>query len=323
MKKKTIAIFCAGQSGDCLTISSVIKYREALWGDCHIVWYIADENKDLLKYQDVELRTFPRGFGYPIMVAEENKKLIDAGEEPTWEDWSGLVDENNHLNIELAKNCPSLAGINFGYFPAPHQMSVSKRHAIPYPLISKKVFGIPNNYEWHPVLAFSDEEIEVVKNFIPRRYVEHYIAIETMAGSGQSVLNDIQVRKSMEICREILGVCNFVFLSNKYLRGNELFPADIINDANNLFCADFTVRQCALIVDLCDLLISVSSGITVASSCWGNEPVPTIQYTGSAICSTETMALGRFELVTHDEKPVHVAENEFYERLKFLLNEIK
>ena len=43
---KTIAIFCAGQSGDCLTISSVLRYRQELWGDAKIVWYLAKGKRE-------------------------------------------------------------------------------------------------------------------------------------------------------------------------------------------------------------------------------------------------------------------------------------
>ena len=48
---KTVGIFCAGQNGDILTISSVIKYRNELWGEGNkIIWFIDDNNRDLLKY---------------------------------------------------------------------------------------------------------------------------------------------------------------------------------------------------------------------------------------------------------------------------------
>lgn len=319
--KKNVSIFLAGQQGDIMSAMSVLKYRDELWGDHNLIWYADKSNFDLFKYQDIELREFPRGFGYPIMVAEENKKLIDAGKEPVWEDWAPLVDENNHLNIELAKNFPSLAGINLGYFPAPHQMSVSRRHGIPYPLISKKVFGLPDSYEWHPVLEFSKKDYEetiVFRNKMPRYDIT--ICIESMAGSGQSILSDSMIRNVMGILEERLINVNFVFVSDKYLKNQQEFPEDILNKKNCFFAGHFSVRQCALIVGMSDLLISVSSGITVSASCWANKYKGTtiIQYTGSSICSTQSMALGKFYLVTTDEKPNHVSENEFYDLLKIV-----
>lgn len=318
---KTIGIFLAGQQGDIMSAMSVLKYRNELWGDDHkIIWYADKNNFDLFKYQDIEVREFPRGFGYPNRVKEENDIIwAKAGDKVLWEDWEPLVDENNHLNIELAKNYPSLEGIDIGHFPAPHQLPVEKRLA--YPLCSKKVFGVNMDLEWHPVLAFSDEEMDLASDFLSELPDKRIVCLETMAGSGQSLMNDEQVRKSMQICRDILGECNFIFMSHKYLNGNEKFPEDLLLE--NHFCSDFTVRQCALIVDYAEILISVSSGITVAASCWGNTSVPIMQFCGSDVCSTRAMALGRFELVTHDEKPLHVAQEEYYSRLKLLLNEIK
>lgn len=334
LHKKTIAIFCAGQSGDCLTISSVLRYRNELWGNCKIVWYIADENRDLLKYQKVELRTFPRGFGYPVMVHEENQKLIDAGKEPVWEDWLPLVDEKNHMNLSLKHNYPSLVDIDYGYFPAPHQIPAIKRHNWDYPNCSRKIFGIPDHYQWHPVLNFSDEEKHKIGVWFPPYYgiyknpekredATKIIAIETFCGSGQSKMDDTMVRRTMDICREILGDCYFIFMSHKYLSGDEKYPDDI-EDMGDVFIADiFSVRQCGFIVGCCDLLISVSSGISVAASCWGNNPTPILQFCGSKICSTEALALGKFELVTCDNKSFESAKEEFYTKLIELLNQNK
>lgn len=320
---KTVGIFCAGQAGDCMEISCVLKYRQELWGDCKIVWYIADENRDLLKHQDIELRTFPRGFGYPEMVIEENKKLVEAGEAPVWEDWLPLVDENNHLNLVLKKYYPSLFDIDYGYFPAPHQIPVTARHNIEYSNCSKKVFGVPEHWEWHPFLDFDENDFEAAEQFEENMGKGKKVLIETFAGSGQSLLDEEMIAKSMNLCNEYWGNCNFIFASHKFLRGNETFPEGLFYNPGVYSCAKFTVRQCALIAGGCNLIISVSSGITVAASCWYNKPVPIIQFCGSEICSTKSIALGRFELVTADEKSLGNAKEEFYTRLIELLKQYK
>lgn len=322
-----VAIFCAGQNGDILTISSVLRYRNELWGDdCKIIWFIDDNNRDLLKYQDVELRTFPRGFGYPKMVEEENAKLISEGKEPIWTDWQPLVDWDNRMNKALQVNYPELAEFTHGYFPAPHQQNMQQRHGQLYAEISKKVFGVSMYKEWHPVLKFSEQEkidvIEFIDNFF---YLNKICCIETFAGSGQSKITDQMIRETMCQCREVFGVCNFVFMSHKYLNGNEQFPADFKHDRGVYFASNFTVRQCAMIVKECDLFISVSSGISVASSCWDNKGsrFKMLQYCGSEQCSTSKLAIGEYHLVTHDEKPFHVAELEYFEKLNQILNTIK
>lgn len=335
---KTIAVFMAGQKGDIMCALSAMRYRDEIFGDAKIVWYAAIENFDLFKYQDIEVREFPRGFGYPQMVYEENKKLVDAGKEPVWEDWLPLVDEKNHLNLALKNNYPSLADIDYGYFPAAHQIPVQKRHGWDYPVCSKKIFGIPDHYEWHPVIKVSEEEKQIISKWFPPYHViansnnelvkKKTIAIETFAGSGQSLMNDEMVRNAMKICRQELGECYFIFVSHKYLRSQEDFPEELMNDKDVYFASQYSVRQCAYIVACCDLLISVSSGVTVAASCWENKYRPgsvfksIIQFCGSIICSTISLSEGRrFELVTYDDKPFENAKNEFYEKLKLLLNE--
>lgn len=322
-----IIIFLHGQNGDILEASSVLKYRDELWGEGNeIIWYADKNNFDLLNHQNIEVREFPRGFGYPEMVERENRKL-DGTDLPLWADWKPLVDEKNHLNIGLSKAYPELVGATVGYFPAPHQIPLHKRHNVQYSDCSKMVFGVPPGYEWHPVIHFSDEEIQKVKAFkdsLPNRKT---VAIESFCGSGQSLLSDKQIRFTIDKCREILGECNFIFMSHKYLNGNEIFPHDIL-DMADVYGADiFKVRECGLLVGLCDLLISVSSGITVAASCWYNKDnngvTPIIQFCGSLQCSTKSISLGEFHLITHDDKPMHLALEQYEKTLTELLNKIK
>lgn len=321
---KTIGIFLHGQQGDIMSAMSVLRYRNELWGDDHkIVWYSSKENFDLFKHQDIEVREFPRGFGYPDMVKTENKKLVDAGKEPIWEDWSPLVDGNNQLNLQLKNNFPSLVGIDGGYFPAPHQVPVPKRHGISYPDVSRKVFGISDNIEWHPVLKFSEDEKLRATEFIKNMGEGKRVIIESFAGSGQSRMNEEMIVATMNKCNDIWGKCNFIFASHKFLRDNETFPAYLFENSKVHSSKEFTVRQCALICAQSDLMISVSSGITVAASCWDLPQPPTIQFTGSYICSTRTLAKSHFELVTADDKTFDAAQQEYFDKLEKLLNHYK
>lgn len=310
---KRVAICCHGQVGDIMTAMSVLKYKNELWGsDCKVVWFASKENWDIFKHSHIEVREFPRGFGYPEMVVEENRKLIEKGELPVWEDWKPLVDENNHLNLELAKNVPSLSEFDFGYFPAPHQVPHNKRLNVDYPNVSRKVFGLPNNYEWHPVLEFSDEEKIKADEYMTKLPSGKIIFWETFAGSGQTFLTEEMVERGMWICREYWKGCNFIFGSHKFLSGNEQFPQGFFERNGVYSCSDFTARQTALISGRCDLILSVSSGLCVAASCWGNNPVPIIQAAGSFICSTQSLALGKFELVTSEHKSYETAKDDFY-----------
>lgn len=324
-----VGIFCHGQIGDAATITSVFRYGKELWGDHKIVWFISLENADILKHQDIEIREFPRGFGYPELTESENRKLIEVGHEPVWRDYKPLVDENNHLKLEFKNQYPELVDLTLGFFPAPHQIEVTApaRAGVEYPECSKKVFGVPMDYEWHPVLKWSDEEKKNAEDFINNAFLKSYsdyeVCLETMAGSGQSIMNDEQVRTTIRVCEDMLGAVNFFFVSHKYLNGNEQFPQDILDKPNVFQCKDFTVRQTALIVERCQLLISVSSGITVASSAWGLDTPTIIQYTGSKICSTRKLARNEFHLIETAGRPEKYSLGEYYDILTQTLNKIK
>lgn len=315
---KTVGIFLHGQAGDVLTASSVLRYRDMLWRDAKIVWYISDDNRDLLKHHDIELRTFPRGYGYPKMVREENAKLNGTGK-PMWEDWQPLVDKDNRMDIKLKESYPSLADIDIGYFPAPHQMTPVQRHGLDYPSCSKKVFDVPGHLEWHPCIILSAEEVSNAYNFIKRVGHGKKILIETFAGSGQSRLDEDMLVHAMNICSEAWPECKFIFASHKFLRGNEKFPEHIFEQDNVFSCADFTVRQCAGVANMCDLMLSVSSGITVAASAWTVMQPPILQFCGSWTCSTQTLAKGPFELVTADDKKLQVAKDQYFIKLVNML----
>lgn len=318
---RTLAIFLHGQQGDIMSAMSALKYREQLWSDSKIVWYADRNNFDLFKFQDIEVREFPRGFGYPEMVVEENRKLIELGKEPIWEDWQPLVDWDNHMNVALKTNYPSLADIDFGYFPAPHQMKVTQRHGLSYPDCSKKVFGVPMEWEWHPVISWGSEEIEAVQKFINQVAYRKRIFFETFAGSDQSKITKENIEAAVKLCREMWPNCAIIFSSHKFLRAQENFPEGWFEQEGILSAAEFTVRQCGLLNEFVDLIISVSSGTTVACSAWNNKPTPILQLCGSFICSTKNLASGRhFELVTTDSKSYEQWSQEFYNILSNTLN---
>lgn len=317
---KTVGIFLHGQAGDILTASSVLKYRDELWGDHRIVWYIDDNNRDLLKHQDIELRTFPRGYGHPKMVEEQNK-LLQGTDKPRWENWQPLCDSNNRMNLSMKHLYPSLADIDVGYFPAPHQMTPVQRHGLDYPTVSKRVFGVPPHYEWHPVISFSDEEHADAKRFLRRVGDSRKVFIETFAGSGQSILDEEMLVHAINIISEAWPDTAFILGSHKFLRGNEAFPSYLYENPCVFSLGQWlTVRQSALVSSKCDLLLSVSSGLTVAASAWDLICPPILQFCGSWVCSTKTLATSECILVTADDKPKQQAKDQYFIKLMYLLN---
>lgn len=312
-RKQNIGIFAFGQNGDAMTCSSVLKYKDELWPDKNIIWFCNYPIADFLRFNKNvnEVRQWPwAGNGLP---------------EGTPDYWPMLTTDNNRLHQSLKLNYPDTADIEEGYFPCPFMLSPQKRHGLDYPSCSKKVFGIPKDYPWHPMIYFSEEERAEANKFIKEQCGgDRKILIETFAGSGQSLLDEQMIIEAMELCRAKWGRCVFIFASHKFIRNQEQYPESILSKSDTTACTRFTVRQCALIVEQCDLMISVSSGITVAASAWGVRQPPTIQFCGSWVCSTATLAnTVYFELVTADNKLFPMAQAEFNLRLESLLNKHK
>lgn len=304
-----IGVALPGQAGDIGTAMSVLKYRKEVFPDKQIIWFCNYPNADMLRYATInEVRMWPWAGNY-----------LPVG---TPDFWPLLGDGVTPFNKELAKQYELTEDISMMYFPAPYMTPVQFRHGISYSNVSKKIFGIPDNYQWHPYLLWSDEERKKANEFINKIGSGKKVIIESFAGSGQSRLNKEMISTVMNKCSEYWPDCNFIFASHKFLRDEEKFPEYLFQQPNVYSCADFTVRQCALIVEKSDLMISVSSGITVASSAWDLHPPPTLQFCGSIICSTVALANGQFELVTADDKPFDLAKEQFYTKLIELLKKI-
>jgi hypothetical protein len=305
-----VGVYLQGQAGDLMTAMSVLKYRDEIFAGRNIVWFVNSPNCDLLKYAPIsEVRPWPwPGNGMPIDGSDYYPLLTTS---------------DNKLNQVLKLDYEDCADILEGWFPAPHQLSPSQRHGIDYPNCSKRIFGVPDVYPWHPVLAWSEEEKEMADCFFEKFGLEKKIYFETFAGSGQSRLNEEMIVDAMNLCREHWDGCSFIFGSHKYLRGNEKFPEHFFDQPNVYSSAEFTVRQSALITSRCDLMISVSSGLTVAASAWNVNQPATVQFCGSEICSTKALSHTNFQLVTADDKPFEQAKKEFYDKLIELLKRYK
>ena len=306
-----IGIGLPGQAGDLMTGMSILKYRDQIFPGKEIIWFAHQANADCLKYAPIsEVRAWPWA----------NNGLPDG----TPDLYPLVCDENNRLNKEIAKDYEIVSDLEEMYFPAPWMLPPQKRHGIDYPNCSRNVFGIDPMYEWHPVLNHSQEEIESVYDFMQQFPKTKSVLIETFAGSDQSKWDHSMTENAIRLCREKWGGCNIFFASHKYLRAQEQFPENFFDQEGVYHCAHFTPRMFALLQDYCQLIISVSSGITVACSAWGTLPTPVIQFCGSFICSTKSLAKGRhFELITADNKLLQIAQAEFGLRLEEILNKLK
>lgn len=293
MANQKIAIFLNGNHGDVMTAMSVLKYKDIIWKDKDIVWFCSKIHSDVLKFAPVEVRE--------------------------WEDFTELIKNkkpDNTLRHDLKSRFSSLDDIDLGYFPAPwmYDPSDPNRNGIDYPNISKRIFGIDSSWEWHPMLYFSDEEREMVKDFCLKLPYKKTIMLETDCRSNQSTWDSSMTAETMKICREKFGDCNFIFASA------EKDISKFLDNHGAVSCSHFTVRQTALVNNYSDLFIGLSSGISVATSCWGNKPTPKIQYTSNFTCSTVSLANGPIELIEIHATPK--PKEKYYSALKKVLNTI-
>jgi hypothetical protein len=300
-----IGIFLPGLNGDIMSAMSVLKYKDTLWPGKEVVWFCGERFREVLNHNDAiaEVRHWPEGWKLPERCVLENQRIASGeSKDLPWADFSILLDSENRLNARKHE-FESTKDLDEGFFPTPWMMSLEQRHGIDYPNISRKVFRADSSWEWHPYLGFLDEEREAVRAFAATFPHPKTVMLETNFTSGKSHWDDDLTRQTMALCRQKLGKCNFIFAcAGDYSR--------FTDDAGVLNCNNFTVRQTALVNNYADLFIGISSGISVATSCWGNKPTPKLQYCGSFIMSTYSLANGPMELVVADPPGQNPPEHE-------------
>jgi hypothetical protein len=300
-----IGIFLPGLNGDIMSAMSVLKYKDVLWPDKDVIWFCGERFREVLNHNDAiaEVRHWPEGWKLPERCVLENQRIADGlSKDLPWADFSVLMNSDNRLHQDRKHQFESTKDLDEGYFPTPWMMTLAQRHGIDYPNISRKVFGADPAWEWHPYLGFTDQERESVKEFCSKFPHQKTVMMETNFTSGKSHWDDDLTREVIAMCRQKWGKCNIVFAcAGDYTR---------FGDDGVFNCNQFTVRQTALVNNYCDLFTGISSGISVATSCWGNKPTPKIQYCGSFIMSTVSLANGPIELVVADPPGQNPPEHE-------------
>lgn len=292
---KKIGIFLPGANGDIMSAMSVLKYKNIAFKDREIVWFCSPPQSEVLNYAPVEIRP--------------------------WEDFSSILpfrrnDKKDNRNYqEIKKDFQSLKDIEEEYFPAPwlYLPDDKERFGIDYPNISKKIFKINDNLEWHPMLYHTNYEKEMIKDFCEKLPFNKTIMLETECRSSQSSWDDNMTIETINLCRKKLGKCNFIFGS---LKDSSKF----FDDIGMVSCSAFTLRQAALVNNYVDLFIGISSGLSVAVNCWGNKPTPKIQYTNSFICSTVSISNGITNLIEIHNNLNH--KQKYYQKLSEILDSI-
>lgn len=323
MSKGKIGIFLPGANGDIALATCALKYKDILWPDKEIVWYCSllpesvlgyTSRCDMLKFNDAisEIRHWPEGYNLPERCELETPGALAQGL-PAWADFSSLKTEENRLHQENKYKFELTEDLDEGYFPAPW-LTPHRPADMHYKDVSRWVFGADMSWEWRPYLGFSNEEREMVKEFRSTLPHDKTIMLETFMGSGDVRWSDNMTKNVMRLCRNKFGRCNFLFATN---RDNSRFFDDVgVTD-----CSKFTVRQTVLLSNHCDLFVGVSSGISAAVGCWGNKPIPRLEWCGGPLISYASMSKGPFESVFYGNEP-EKKEKELEEKLIKLLSVI-
>ena len=305
MSKGKIGIFLPGRNGDIMQAMSVLKYKDTLWPGMDIIWFCGNTPfRDVLLHNDAiaEIRHWPEGWKDPDLCKLQSPLAVAKGE-PPWADFSPLKRSDNRLDQERKHDFDSTKDLDDGYFPTPWMVSAEQRGNLDYPNVSRKIFGADFSWEWHPYLGFSSAERTAVHDFCLSLPHKRTIMLETDSASWKTYWDDDLVRETMALCRQKLGACNFIFAC----------AVDITkfqDDAGVVSCSQFAVRPTGLVNNYSDLFIGQSSGISQAVNCWGNKPTPKLQYCGSFIMSSVSIANGPFELVVRDPKGSNPREHE-------------
>lgn len=301
-KTGKIGIFAPGKNGDILTCMSVLPHIEKLWPGKDIIWYCNMPMAENLKYSNVsEIRPYP----WEGVEVDPYTQLMDP--------------ETNRLRQDRKHEFDITVDLEDGYFPCPWMVLEEKRNNVPYTDVSKILFGVHYNWEWKPYLKFSEEEQNMVAEFVGKLPHKRTILIENDFQSGQSGWDDHLTELTIKTCEKYWGLCNFIFVSGN---DNSKFFDDGIVSASK-----FTVRQCALFNEHADIFIGVSSGVSVAISSYGRSPIPHIEYCNSIQCSTQGLTEGKpYHLIApNDEEnrfPKHIKDDVLQTRYEHKLIEI-
>lgn len=299
MINNEVGILCGEQHGDIGLCTSVLKYKDILWPGKKVIWYCnfaPDKSTylDMLKFNDAisEIREYPK----------------------VW--FRDIMDQNYQIRHDKKHEFESTKTLDVGYFPAPWAVLPNNLfNNTNYSEIPRHVFGADPSWEWRPYLGFSNEERDKAKDFCSKLPYSKTVMLETqLRSAGNFNLSDDIIKNTMSLCRKKWGNCNFIFAS-------KIDHSKFVDDVGVVSAVDFTVRQTSLIHDQSDFFISVCSGITVASSCWGSKPVPRVELCGTTV-SYKKMATGPVTTVICDNWSVEQMKTGMYSAVQETLNKL-
>ena len=279
-----IGIYAPWASGDALLATMVLKYKNQLWPNSKIVWFIIPKSnnshaadKDVVAHNPAisEVRMASENFSEVIKLRVGNRANKEGHPLSVPKELAGKM-------TAIKSETRSFSDLDLLYFPAP--WANCDRLNEDFVLTSKYVFDYPEPHI-HPCSFFSDQEDKMATRLVSSLPFKYSIMMETQCGSNQSSWNEGTTTKIMEACRSILGGCNFIFASPGT---HTSFVGPGVVD-----CSAFTIRQCLPIYNRCQLFLSTASGIAVVTCSWKANPlVRRVEFTNNPLITTRPIAMG-------------------------------
>ena len=254
-----VGIFAPFSLGDMTISTCLLRHKDTLWPGMKIVWFSAANAYDILQFNpDVEEIRPHAGHHY--------------GSDVRIPDCSGSLAPGRSKYSDVAD-------LDLGFYTTPwgNPKLLNGRPDIPYAFFPKMVTG-GNLPAWKPCIYFSKEEDDKAETFFRHLPFKKAVMLETEARSGQSLWDQSCTDRTMEICRNTLGACNFIFASPKSHAKNQ--GRGVVD------CSEFTARQCIPIYNLCDMFVGVSSGISCLTTAWTAKVIPRVEYCHNSRMST-------------------------------------
>lgn len=162
---------------------------------------------------------------------------------------------------------------------------------VPYALIPMRVVGREFK-DWHPYIRFSKEEDAAAEAFVKSLPYPKTVMLETTCRSGQSSWVPKNSSEAMQICRKVLGPCNFLFASKSGFAGAPKQSLGL--EGEGVFeLGAFTIRQCLPIYNRCHMMIGIASGLSCVFCAWqASSLVERVEYVYKRQFGTWPMARG-------------------------------
>lgn len=266
--------------------TACLKYKDALWPGAEIVWFVLPKERaagihaaspDIVAHNPVplEIREIDCNARF-VLDARKGHRQNDQGHPLSVQNRSmlgQLTDRRRKFKI--------LDDLDACYFPAPWA-NCDKLNA-PFVLAQKAAINYSPEMKIRPFVGFTNEEEERARAFVSGFPYRFTVMLETQCGSNQSNWTDDTTAEIMSLCRR-RGSCNFVFASPG---SHRKFAGDGVVD-----CSAFTLRQCVLVYNHCDVFVSTASGVAVITSAWQASPrTKRIEYTNNPMITTAPISM--------------------------------